>query len=412
MKGIIKMFNISAKTAKAVLIVALILVLVLGVLLFMAVKNYTATPFSVVFEGKDEYISKNDMLIKIGENGEGDTKAPALYYSAKTGDFHVCDPNTLDLEKFGFSGSVDYYRYVSNTEALFFPMYDLYYRFAPLNSISSMVYEEESGKKYILNPMTQSAIAPTVENFFARSYDNEDVYGSKMQAVSTTGFTAAGIEDDILYVSYFNGVADSDVEDYRGDRAYSLRDMGFSECTVKFFINEKHLWFTAVSPEGVRGNYIADTHDGKVAACPIISGVDFSDSLMSDYYAPVVQNDENSENKDTDKYVYAECCNVVTGSVRSALIPASAFSSANIVCVSARAGHMVLECVKAGETTPVLYAYSVKNGKVGKYSELTALIPEGKKIKNTYFVYDNILAVTFADEDGQNAFTNIYKLNF
>ena len=74
------------------------------------------------------------------------------------------------------------------------------------------------------------------ENFFARSYDNEDVYGSKMQAVSTTGFTAAGIADDILYVSYFNGVADSDVEDYRGDRAYSLRDMGFSDCTVKFSI--------------------------------------------------------------------------------------------------------------------------------------------------------------------------------
>ncbi len=406
------MFNISAKTAKAVFIVALIFVLVLGVSLFMAVKNYAATPFSMVFEGKEEYVMKNDMLLKANDSGEPDTKAPALYYSVNAGEFNVCEPMTLDLEKFGFSGSIDYYRYVSKTEALFFPMYDLYYRFAPLNSISSMVYEDESGKKYILNPMTQSAIAPTVEKFFARSYDNEDIYGTKMQAVSSTGFTAAGIDDDILYVSYFNGVADSDIEDYRGDRAFSLKDMGFTDCKVKFFINEKHLWFTAVSPEGVRGNYVADTHAGQVAACPEISGAEFTESLMRDYFAIVTQNEENSVNKDTDKYVYAECCNVITGSMRTALMPASDFSSAKIESVSAKAGHMVLECVRTGETEPALYAYSVKAGKQGKYSELSSLIPDGMKIKNTYFVYDNILAITFEDAEGNNAFTNVYKINF
>ena len=406
------MFNISAKAAKAVFIVAVILILVLGGALIMAVSNYNSTPLSLVFEGKEEYIMKNDMLLKVNDNGEADTKSPALYYSVNSGEFNVCEPMTLDLEKFGFSGTVDYYRYVSNTEALFFPMYDLYYRFAPLNSISSMVYEDESGKKYILNPMTQSAIAPTVEKFFARSYDNEDIYGTQMQAVSSTGFTAAGIEDDILYVSYFNGVADSDIEDYRGDRAFSLKDMGFSECKVKFFINEKHLWFTALSPEGVRGNYIADTHAGQVAACPEISGATFSEELLSDYFAIVEQTEENSADKKTDKFVYAQCCNVITGSMRTALMPASLFSSANIKTVSAKAGHMVLECVKKDETAPALYAYSVKNGKQGKYTELTSLIPEGKKIKNTFFVYDNILAITFEGADGSDAVTNIYKINF
>jgi len=393
------------------LISALAVTVILAGILIYVVNGYNTTPFSQVFEGEGRYIPKNDLLIKVTDEMDIDRTADAFYFNSFTGDFFKCAFKTLDMTKFGFSGELDYYVYSSETAADIFPMYDMYDRFASRISFSSLVYRDTDGKKYIIDPKTADTPAPYKVPYYSGSYDNEDIYAVKADAVSSDGFTSAGIEDDILYVSYFNGVADPETDEYRGDHTYSLKEMGLKNASVVFFVNARYLWITAENKDGVRGNYVVDAYKGAVAACPAVAGAEYDEEKMNDYYVTVTQTEENSKGKKTDKYLYAQYCNVVTGNIYTALFTKDEFSSARVIDVGSKNRHFLAECTLPDSDKTEIYVCALKDGKKGKYLPISQLVPEGGSLIDAFFIYDNVIMVCTEDGSGKQM-TRAYKMNY
>ena len=407
------MFGIDGKTAKWILITAIVLVIVIGAVFFIVAGKYNANPATMVFSDDARLYYDGNILLRIGEDGKPDTSADAVYFHALTGYFEKCEPHVLDLGKYGLSGTLGYYRFASKSGkvSLSFPMYDGYERFLSVMDAFTVIYPADDGKKYVMDTSTENSKEPTVYPLYEYSVGTKDVYGTKVQTVSSDGVTGAGIEDNVLTVSFFNSNPETVKTEYRGEKTYDLERFGVYGGKLMMFVNQRHIWISGRNADGKYAFFVFDAYKGEWASCPVPEGAVVSEDmrLFAKWYGEMPFSEKGADEK--DKNVYARFFNVVTGKVVSAAFEKDAYKNVRISDVGSKESHLLVYLTPAAGGDEKLYVSSVRDGKNGKLLCLEDLVPDGMTLSDAFFVYDNIVVLNFSGADGKGSCA-AYKINF